>query len=132
MWLGWALVAGVALLYAASSRRLNKSVITGPMVFVFLGWLVSDSGLDLVTIELDSEVAKTLFKMTLAMLLFIEASRMDLAGLKADRSWILRLLFITMPLVILFGAVSALQIFDGISIWEFQNASRIKLVGTRS
>ena len=89
MWLGWALVAGVALLYAASSRRLNKSVITGPMVFVFLGWLVSDSGLDLVTIELDSEVAKTLFKMTLAMLLFIEASRMDLAGLKADASWIL-------------------------------------------
>ena len=118
MWWGWAAVAGVVLLYAAYSRRMSNSVVTGPMVFVFLGWLVSDSGLDLVKVEIDGDLTKALFKMTLALLLFIEASRTDVRALRADAGWVMRLLFVTMPIVILFGAVAAWLLFDGISVWE--------------
>jgi len=118
MWWGWALVAGVALVYAASSKRLSTSIITGPMVFVALGFLVSDHGLDLVRIELDSDLVKSLFKITLALLLFVEASRMNLKALRGDAGWVGRLLLFVMPLVMILGATSALLLFDGISIWE--------------
>ena len=59
MWYGWAVVAGVILLLVAFSDRLGRWSITAPMVFVALGGLVSESGLDLVTIELDGSLAKS-------------------------------------------------------------------------
>ena len=117
MWWGWVIAAAVILVYAAYSKKLSVSVITGPMVFVALGLLLSQHGLGLVEIELDGHLTKGLFKATLALLLFIEASRLDANTLRRDVSWIVRLLFVVMPLVIALGAGAAALGFE-ISVWE--------------
>ena len=118
MWWGWVVVAAVAVAYSALSRRLDRSYITAPMVFVALGVLVAPGGLGLVEIELTDDLAKALFKVTLALLLFAEAATIDLTGLKSDRSIVGRLLGLAMPLLIIFGAAVALVLFGVLSFWE--------------
>ena len=118
MWWGWVLVAVVALVYMALSRNLDRVYVTAPMVFVALGVLVSDGGLGLIVFEIDGEMAKALFKATLALLLFNEAATIRLSELKSDKGLVTRLLGIAMPLVIAAGAAVALVLFDVLSFWE--------------
>ena len=118
MWWGWVLVAVVALLYMALSRNLDRVYVTAPMVFVALGVLLSDSGLGLIVFEIDGEMAKALFKATLALLLFNEAATIRLSDLKSDKGLVTRLLGIAMPLVMAAGAAVALVLFDILSFWE--------------
>jgi len=118
MWWGWVLVAVVALVYMALSRNLDRSYVTAPMVFVALGVLVSDSGLGLIVFEIDGELAKALFKATLALLLFNEAATINLSDLRSDKGLVARLLGIAMPLVIAAGTAVALVLFDILSFWE--------------
>ena len=118
MWGGWALVAIVALAYAAFSNRAGRVWVTAPMVAVALGVLVSSEALDLVKIEVDGPVATTLFKVTLAVLLFIEAASLDPDVIRGEAGWTFRLLVPAMLLVIAGGAVVAYAMFDVTSIWE--------------
>lgn len=111
-------MAGVAVAYSALSRRLDRAYITAPMVFVALGAIVAPSGLGLVEIELTDDLTKTLFKVTLALLLFSEAATIDLSGLKEDRGIVGRLLGLAMPLVIILGGAVALVSFGILSLWE--------------
>lgn len=118
MWWGWVVVASVAIGYVALSQRLDKAWITAPMVFVALGAIVADDGLALVTVELDGELADTLLKATLALLLFVEAAAITPADLRTETGLIARLLAIAMPLVIAIGAAAALVFFGILSFWE--------------
>ena len=118
MWWGWAVVAGVIIVYAAFSERVGRLSVTAPMVFVALGAIVSEDGLDLVTIDADKPVVTTLFKVTLAMLLFIEAASLDPKVIVNEAGLTSRLLGPAMILVIAGGAAIALVLFDVANVWE--------------
>ena len=96
------------------SRRLERGVVSPPMVFLALGialgklgWLESGSGL------LDG-----LTELTLVLVLFTDAARIDLAHLRLEGSLPARLLGIGLPLTVAAGALAAWALLPGLGLWE--------------
>jgi len=101
----WALptIAIALLAYAAVSGRLEGTPITAPMVFTGVGLLVGADTLGLVDPVASSEAVKLLAEATLALVLFGDASRIDLAALREEVSIPARLLGLGLPLTLLVG-----------------------------
>ena len=113
-----AIVLGVVVVYALVASRLSRTIISGPVIFVTFGVLISEEGLGLFTLELDAELVQALLKATLVVLLFTEASELRAGQLREEAFIPGRLLFVALPLVIGFGLVAAALLFDQIGIWE--------------
>jgi len=113
-----ALIVGGLLVYALLSRRLERTSITGPIVFVTIGLITSQQALGLFTLDLDAETVQILFKATLTLLLFTEASELSVKRLQRAQSIPRRLLFIAMPLVIAIGFGIAAVTFTDLGVWE--------------
>ncbi len=113
----WAVpcVALALLGFAAVSRRLDGTPVTGPMVFTAVGLLVGVDALGLVDPSVSSEKVKLLAEATLALVLFGDASRIDLRALRDEVSVPARLLGIGLPLTILAGFVAALVLFGSLA-----------------
>ena len=96
--------------FGAVSRRMERGVVSPPMVFLGLGivlgqlgWLDSGRGL------LDG-----LAELTLVLVLFTDATRIDLAHLRLEGSLPARLLGIGLPLTVAAGALAAAMIVPGL------------------
>ena len=116
----WALaiVALAVLGVAAISRRLSGTPVTPAMVFVAVGLLVGPKVLDGIDLASSGAVVRTLAEATLALVLFCDASRIDLRGLRREAGLPVRLLGIGLPLTIALGAVAAALIFDQLTVGE--------------
>ena len=116
----WALaiVACTLLAVAAISGRLSGTVVTPAMVFVAVGLLVGPKVLGEIDLESSSGTVQTLAEATLALVLFCDASRIDLGQLRREFGVPVRLLGIGLPLTIALGAIAAAVIFDRLSIEE--------------
>jgi NhaP-type Na+/H+ or K+/H+ antiporter len=116
----WALaLLALALLgVAAISQRLSGTPVTPAMLFVAFGLLVGPEALDGIDLESSSAAVRTLAEATLALVLFCDASRIDLALLRRGAGVPLRLLGIGLPLTIALGALAAAAVFDQLSLWE--------------
>jgi NhaP-type Na+/H+ or K+/H+ antiporter len=113
MYLGLAIVSVLIFIYGALALKLGRLSITMPMIFVIAGFLLGPGGIDLLQITPSSEGMKSLTEITLALLLFADASTLDLRQVRNDASLILRLLGIGMPLTMLFGAICLLGLLPG-------------------
>ena len=100
------------------SSRVERSVITLPMVFVLFGYAVSHQGLDLVELDLSSHLIHTLAELTLVLVLFADASRIDLNVLRREHNIPMRLLLGGLPLTVVAGALVGVVLFGGFSIWQ--------------
>jgi sodium/hydrogen antiporter len=116
----WALaiVALALLAVAAVSRRLSGTAFTPAMLFVTIGLLVGPRVLDGVDLSSRSSTVRALAEATLALVLFADASRIDLGQLRREIGVPLRLLGIGLPLTIALGALAAAAIFDQLTIGE--------------
>src|SRR4051812_18225672 len=114
---GLALVALALVGVAAISRRLSGTPVTPAMLFVAIGLLVGPKALDGVDVESSSAAVRSLAEATLTLVLFCDASRIDLATLRRGAAVPLRLLGIGLPLTIALGALAAV-IFGQLSFWE--------------
>ena len=81
---GLVVLAAVVLAYSLVSRRLELSAISAPMVFVAAGILASPDVLDLVELDATHGTAFHVAELTLAILLFADASRIDLRSLRGE------------------------------------------------
>jgi len=88
------------------------------MVFVAVGLLVGPKVLGEIDLESSSGTVRTLAEATLALVLFCDASRIDLGQLRREFGVPVRLLGIGLPLTIALGAVAAAVIFDRLSVEE--------------
>ena len=115
-----AAIAIFILLFGLISRRLEMSPITPPMAYVLFGLLISSSVLGIVReVNVNNEFIKILAEITLAILLFTDASRIKLKELRRDYNLPLRLLGIGLPISILLGTGLALLLFgDRLDIWS--------------
>jgi NhaP-type Na+/H+ or K+/H+ antiporter len=112
------LVALALLGVAAISRRLSGTPITPAMLFVAFGILTGPRVLDGVDLESTSSTVRALAEATLTLVLFADASRIDLRNLRRHAGLPLRLLGIGLPLTIGLGALSAGLIFDQMTLGE--------------
>jgi NhaP-type Na+/H+ or K+/H+ antiporter len=116
----WALVwlAATLLAVAAVSRRLSGTPVTAPMVFVVVGVLIGPRVAGGVDPEPAGATIRTLAEATLAVVLFSDASRIDLATLRRESAVPLRLLGIGLPLTIALGALIAGVLFGELAVAE--------------
>lgn len=112
------ILAAVVLAYALVSGRLKGTIVTAPMVFVLGGLLLGPAGIGVVTFDLESEVVLAIAEITLVVLLFTDASRIDLAVLRRNKAMPTRLLVISLPLTIIAGLALGLALLPGLELWE--------------
>ncbi len=103
--------------YGLISGRMGRTPITAPIVFVAVGLLLGPVGLDLFEVNLDSEVVKLVAEITLILILFTDASILNLKRLRQEFLIPLRLLAIGLPLTMAMGYFIAVPMFPGVSLW---------------
>ena len=88
------------------------------MVFVAGGMLVSDKGLGWLDPTIESESVRLVAEATLTVVLFSDASRIDLTALRREYVVPLRLLAIGLPLTIVAGALAGVAVFGELALIE--------------
>src|SRR3954471_18860630 len=108
----WALATITLILlgFAAISGRIPGTPITAAMVFTAVGLLVGSEALGLVEVAPAGETGKLLAEATLALVLFADASPLEVRALRGELSVPLRLLGIGLPLTLVAGFLAALVV----------------------
>ena len=112
------IIAAVVLGYALISRRLERTIITAPMAFVAAGIVLGPDVFNLVGLELTSGTGLLVAEVTLVIVLFSDAARINVGVLRHNGSLPARLLGIGMPLTIGLGIVAAALLLTEIEFWE--------------
>jgi len=113
-----AVFIALVFFYCLISGRLSRTIVTGPILFTAVGMLLPVF-LPLLHVRLPGrEVFLPVAELGLVLLLFADASCIDLKVLKNIRNLPARLLSTGMLLTILLGALGALVVFRHLSIWE--------------
>jgi NhaP-type Na+/H+ or K+/H+ antiporter len=113
----WQLVAValVLLAFAAVSGRIEGTPVTAAIFFTTAGLLVGVEALGLVDPAATGVQVKLLAEATLTVVLFSDASRIDLAALKRTLGIPARLLGIGLPLTIVAGFLAALVLLGDLA-----------------
>ena len=77
-----ALLAVFALVYSTVAGGVERTRVSGPIIFIAFGLVVGPLGLGLLSIEPGGETLRTLAELTLALVLFTDAAGADLAVLR--------------------------------------------------
>jgi sodium/hydrogen antiporter len=109
------ILALVLLGFAAISGRIEGTWITAPMVFTAAGLAFGVEALGLVDPSATGASVKVLAEATLAVVLFSDASRIDLNALRRTLGIPGRLLGIGLPLTILAGFVVAVALLGDLA-----------------
>ena len=115
MYLSAAILAVIAFLYAIVSERVERSWLSGPIVFVAAGFLLGPGGLDVLQLNIKADGLRVLAELTLAMVLFADAANADLARIRKQAGLPERLLLIGLPLTVLLGFIVARLLFPGLA-----------------
>jgi sodium/hydrogen antiporter len=108
---GLAVFAILLAVYGGIGILLGRWSITMPLVFVIIGVISGPYGLGLLPIKPGDEAVRTLTELTLALLLFADASTIDFGRLRHDAHLPSRLLGIGLPLTMALGALVAWWLF---------------------
>lgn len=106
------------LVFGSFSKKLSATIITAPMVFIAFGFLIGDGGLGIFTFSYEREAFNIVAELTLVLVLFSDASRIDLKCLFREHDLPIRMLTIGMILTIVSGTALALIFFADLSVME--------------
>jgi NhaP-type Na+/H+ or K+/H+ antiporter len=102
---GLAVFFGLVVVYGALAVWLGRFSVTMPIIFVLVGALFGSRGL------VSVKDAELLIEMTLALLLFADASTLAFRQVRDDPGPPARLLLIGMPLIVALGGLVAYGLF---------------------
>jgi len=103
--IGIAVFLGLVVIYGALAVWLGRFSVTMPIIFVAVGAIFGPHGMT------SAGTAEPLIEMTLALLLFADASTLEFRSVRDDASLPGRLLLIGMPLAIVLGGLAAYGLF---------------------
>jgi len=107
------------LVFGLVSRRAQRGVVTPPIVFVVLGYMLGEHMFGVFDFaRVDERSVHLVAEVTLIVILFTDAARIDLRALWKDHDIPVRLLGVGLPLTILLGGVAALLVLESLNIWE--------------
>jgi sodium/hydrogen antiporter len=104
--LGWTVVSALLV-------RIN---ITGALVFTAAGYLVANPDWGPLAVDVETPSVHVLAEVTLALLLFSDAARVDVLSLRKDIGVPARLLGVGLPLTLVSGAIVGVWFFDDLSL----------------
>ncbi len=113
-----ALLGGLVFIYALLSGRLKGTMLTAPMIFVAFGFVLSLGGSEMLNIDVEHSAIHTLAELTLILVLFADASRIDINKVRDDHNLPARMLLLGLPLAIAAGTLVAVIVFPSFSLWE--------------
>ena len=99
-------------LWSLTARRLAGWNVSSAMAMVVLGLLVANPPLDLVDLAATSHTVQLVTELALVLVLFSDASRVNVRELWADPGLPVRLLLIGLPLTIGLGFIAATLLTD--------------------
>ena len=114
----WAILAAFIFIYGIIAERLERTLISGAIVFIVFGLLCGPFGLGILDFNVTSENLKLIVELTLALILFTDAANADLAVLKNSIRLPCRLLLVGLPLTILLGFGVGRLLFPDFSLVE--------------
>ena len=112
-----AVVSGCLALWGLVSARLERWDVSAPIAFVVLGVLATHGPTALIHVNLHSSTVRALAEVTLALVLFADASRVNARQLRSSAAQPMRLLCIGLPLTIAAGAATAALLFGANGLW---------------
>jgi NhaP-type Na+/H+ or K+/H+ antiporter len=113
-----AILAAFVFFYSILAGGLERTPINGALVFAAFGLVFGPLGLGLLKLDVDAEGLRTLAELTLAMVLFTDASNANLGVLKKSFPIPRRLLLVGLPLTILLGFGAGVLLFDELTLFE--------------
>jgi NhaP-type Na+/H+ or K+/H+ antiporter len=113
-----ALLAAFALVYSSLAGGVERTWVSGPILFMLFGLAVGPAGLGLLGVGIEGEALKALAEVTLALVLFTDASNSDLGVLRRWEELPVRLLLVGLPLTIVLGHFVGIALFDHLSVFE--------------
>lgn len=115
MYFDIALIAGIVLLYGCIAKRIERSCLSGPLLFMAAGYLFGPHGFGALTFNTSTETIRVLAELTLAVVLFNDATGIGVKPLRQHPQIPTRTLFYGLPLTLLLGAAIAKLIFPSLS-----------------
>jgi NhaP-type Na+/H+ or K+/H+ antiporter len=113
-----ATLAIFAFLFSVIAGRIERSAITGPIVYVAFGLLAGPMVLGILDMDVQAVEIRVIADLTLALVLFIDAANANLTTLRTYAKIPSRMLLIGLPLCIALGAWTGTLIFPDLSLWE--------------
>jgi NhaP-type Na+/H+ or K+/H+ antiporter len=99
------------------SRASERSPISAAMVFVTVGMVAGPIGLGFLKEGINAPLVRILAEVTLVLVLFVDASTINLHSLIREKGVPFRLLLIGLPLTMALGLGLAFPLFDNINPW---------------
>jgi NhaP-type Na+/H+ or K+/H+ antiporter len=118
MYIELAVLALIVFSYSLIAGRLERTVLSGPIVFVLTGVLVGPLGFGLFDGDVSRTDLRVLADLTLALVLFIDAASSDISVLKRQFKIPSRMLLLGLPGAIILGFGIAAIMFDVLSLYE--------------
>jgi NhaP-type Na+/H+ or K+/H+ antiporter len=112
-----AVIAGSIVLWTLVSVPLERWNVTAPIAFVVMGVVATHGPVTVTHVNLQSTTVRSMAELTLALVLFIDASRVNARALQQDAAMPVRLLALGLPLTIAAGAGVAALLFGSDGIW---------------
>ena len=112
-----AVIAVAVLAYALVSKRLGGTVVTAALFFAAVG-LVCGPVLGLIHVETEREALVALLEAALVMVLFADASSLNIATWTREVGLSGRLLAFGLPLTMVLGTLVALLLFPSLAPWQ--------------
>ncbi|MFO0829406.1 MAG: sodium:proton antiporter [Phycisphaerales bacterium] len=116
--LPFAIYLCVVFAYSVVSARLDRTIVTAPILFAVFGVLSFVLIPPMREVQAETEVFRRVAEAGLVLLLFADASRTPLDELRSLKSFPIRLLTVGMLLSIVLGTVAAKLVFPQLTIWE--------------
>jgi NhaP-type Na+/H+ or K+/H+ antiporter len=113
-----AALAIFALIFSLIAGRIERSIITGPMIYIAFGLIAGPMGLGFLDMHIRTTELRVVADLTLALVLFIDASNADLKVLRSHATLPRRMLIIGLPLCIGLGVLLGTVIFPEVSLFE--------------
>lgn len=118
-----ALLALFAFAFSLVSGRLERTLISSPMVYITFGFLVGPMMLGWLATDVTDREIRALCDFTLALVLFSDAARTDFAVLGASARLPVRMLGLGLPLAIVIGTGAGIVLFPEFSLIELALAA---------
>ena len=111
----FAVVALLVLGWAVISNVLARVNVNGPLAFTVAGFLLANPDWGPLSVDVDTPSIHLMAELTLALLLFADASRVNVSKLRRDVGLPSRLLGIGLPLSVILGSLLAAWLLDDLS-----------------